>query len=336
MPGTRSTSQSLLADIHDRIAEEIEEEDELTHEPEEEVAGPPVARGNAAKMKVHYPPSLIQLSTYKGDTQPSHWTKQFQRWYTLQNLTPEQAANTLPFYLKDAAKIYYEGLPNATKQNVKQVLRLLEVRFESDEDDLFVQQQANESAQDFIDRIIIRASEQNIPINLVLKIAKKGFHPSLRHIIIQRDPKSLEELKHAASIAKKCLESKITAAYETKIPAVNALSQSEVKTLQNSILSKKVESLGRENFELKQKFGQENARNQNYQGQNQNRRSFNFEQRNFQAASPSCSTCGMNKCSGKREECFARNKTCHRCKRQGHFINKCKAVRDVNGEIIRQ
>ena len=72
---------------------------------------------------------------------PSQWTEQFERWYTLQNITPLLAANTLPFHLKDSAKTFYEGLLDTTKQNVKQVIRLLQVRFESDEDDLFIQEQ---------------------------------------------------------------------------------------------------------------------------------------------------------------------------------------------------
>lgn len=125
----------------------------------------------------------------------------------MQNLSEGQASKVLLFYLKGAATVFYEGLPPEAQDNLQTVIRLLEARFDNkEEDDLLMAQQPNENVQDYIDRVILKANHQEFPQNLVIKIARKGFHPSLKQI--KRDPKSIDELKQAAVIAEKCLESK--------------------------------------------------------------------------------------------------------------------------------
>lgn len=116
-----------------------------------------------------------------------------------------------------------------------------------------------------------------------------------------------------------------------KTPHVNAISQNDVKSLQETIvdLSKKVETLNRENIELKQIFTSSKI-----EGQKQYRKPFKFYHQKVNSKS-SCTSCGNIKCSGKREECFARGKACHRCKRIGHYVQKCRSVRHVYGEIIK-
>ena len=73
----------------------------------------------------------------------------------------------------------------------------------------------NETSHEYIDRILLKANEHNIPVNLIINIAK-GFHASLKTIIIHKDTKSVDE--HAAVIADKCLETKFTIS-----PQVNSI-----------------------------------------------------------------------------------------------------------------
>jgi hypothetical protein len=122
----------------------------------------------------------------------------------LQQMDDELAISAITFYLTGPAKTWFQGLPHLAKDNIRAIMKLLEIRFEqSDEDDLLTNQLRTENVKEYIDLITVKAQEQNIPESLLLKIVKRGFQQSLQPFIIQRNPKTMEELKEAAIIAKR-------------------------------------------------------------------------------------------------------------------------------------
>ena len=122
----------------------------------------------------------------------------------LQQMDDELAISAITFYLTGTAKTWFQGLPHSAKDNIRAIMKLLEIRFEqSDEEDLLTNQWRTENVKEYIDLITVKAQEQNIPESLLLKIVKRGFQQSLQPFIIQRNPKTMEELKEAAIIAKR-------------------------------------------------------------------------------------------------------------------------------------
>lgn len=263
----------------------------------------------------------------------------------------EDAAIALPFYLKGAAKMFYEGLPEPQQNNLEGCLRLVEARFEGHSDEeLLMAQTSSESALDFLDRVILKASEENIPDHVIIKIAKKGFHRGLIPYVIQKDPKTMDDLKSAAKLAEKCLEAKLLTEPAPQVNAVrdNNCMKDMLAAMEN--LNRKMDELNRDNVRLRQQVNQSQnrqnfsnfqAKPQNYQNRAANqqyRKPTQFSNSNFgnNVGNVRCGACGIPRCSGNRDRCFARFKTCFKCNEVGHLATKCPTARDANREIIRQ
>lgn len=140
--------------------------------------------------------ALLQPSIYDGSSKPSSWIIKFSSWTKLQNLTDKNAINALTFYLSGPAKIWFQSLPDSVKTNLASIIKLLEIRFTtSDDEDILTTQATNESVHEFLDRLTLKATSQRIPECLVLKIARKGFKQALQQSIIQQNPKKHGRIK---------------------------------------------------------------------------------------------------------------------------------------------
>lgn len=129
---------------------------------------------------------------FNGQGKPTEWVNQFQAWVELQQLPQDRAINAIKFFLTGTAKIWFDGLPETSKTNLRAILKLLEVRFmANDDDDILCQQWAKENVQEYVDRLTIKARSQEVPDKLLVKIAKKGFLSSLQPYIMQRNPKTV-------------------------------------------------------------------------------------------------------------------------------------------------
>ncbi|CAG2244357.1 unnamed protein product [Mytilus edulis] len=167
----------------------------------------------------------VQPNKFSGNIKSDNWVRQFIRWKNLQKISDEQACYALPFYLEGAAKTWFEGLAEPIQTNFDQLTNALKDRFKNtyEDDDILLAQLPTEKAVEFLDRI-----------------AKKGFQASLKSIIVQRDPKTIDELRTAAIIAEKCHQEK-----ENEKTQVSAISNENFQFLQDTInvLTKKVENL---------------------------------------------------------------------------------------------
>ncbi|CAC5373750.1 unnamed protein product [Mytilus coruscus] len=184
----------------------------------------------------------IQPNKFSGNIKADNWVRQFIRWKNLQKICDEQACYDLPFHLEGAAKTWFEGLAELIQSNFDQLTTALKDRFENtyEDDDILLAQLPTEKAVEFLDRLQIKANNQNIPEHLLLRIAKKGFQASLKSVVVQRDPKTIDELRTAAIIAEKCHQEK-----ESEKTQVSAISNENFQFLQDTInvLTKKVENL---------------------------------------------------------------------------------------------
>ena len=349
------TIESIQQEHGEIAIVEMATNDQTSHQDEATSMEPSSGNTSTAAQptQVHVPYfnacAFIQPSIYDGRTKPKDWINQVKSWAQLQKLSDENAINALTFYLTGSAKMWFESLPSSAKTDLRNIFRLLEIRFtSSDDDELLASQWATENVQEYMDRLIVKARMQNVPENLLMTIAKKGFNQALKPYIIQRNPKNMEELKDAAIIAEKCLASTL----KNQI-SVNAISQMEFKSLNESIkcLSDKVESLSIENKQFKTNFGKPNPnfenQRQNFQrpgnnfGRSQVRpQNYNPNARpytpNFQNRQDNdkCRACEDRNCSGKRETCKARDAICFKCEKKGHFTRLCRSRFNMRGQKI--
>ena len=279
--------------------------------------------------------NFIQPPCYCGEGSPSSWSKHFDRWKCLQGLSDAQACNAMPFYMKGSAKVWFDSLPNATQVNYQQLKDALVARFSSSpaDDEIVISQAAHESALEYIDKLTVLANSNGIPENLIVRIAKNRFNSALIPHIIQRDPKTLKDLKDAAVIAEKCVASKL----HSHTPSVNATvddqSYANFQKLENSIcaLTKKVEEL--QTNQSRPKFGKQGyeQRRPNFGAQGQTQP---FGRQGKGGNSP-CRSCNDKNCSGNRATCSARDLTCYKCGRKGHVRNKCASTWHIDGTRLR-
>lgn len=308
----------------------------------------------------------VQPAKFNGASKGQTWLQEFDRWAKLHKLSDDQAAQALPFYLEGSAKLWFESLNETIQTNYNRLKQTLVARFknhQSEDDDLFITQAPTEQAVEFLERLQIKAIAENIPEHLHQRIALKGFKQSLRGTIIARNPQNFEELRTAAIIAEKVEK-------DTKRGAqISAINSENVQCLQDSInaLTKKVENLetGRRpqndykqqsaNWHRTPQFGNggQNSKHTVNGGQNRTPRfgngsrnwgqkqytqkpqnSFRPQNTNYQNKA-SCTSCGMNKCSGNPENCFAIGKQCGKCLKIGHFAQVCRSIYDINGTKIR-
>ncbi|VDI02879.1 Hypothetical predicted protein [Mytilus galloprovincialis] len=152
--------------------------------------------------------NIITPPMYNGSGNPSNWLLYFRKWIKINSILNENACHYLPFYLKESAKVWFDGL----NENIQNSTENLEIE---DEDDieLDVKQKENESVLEFFDRLRIIAKDLEIPENLEFIMGKKGLLPKLNTSIILSNPKNLNELKQAAIIAEKCANVRKTIKY---------------------------------------------------------------------------------------------------------------------------
>lgn len=115
----------------------------------------------------------------------------------------------------------------------------------------------------------------------------------------------------------------------------------------------KVENLNAENQQLKTQFKNSNRNTSNFQNRPQwqaNDRNFgrsnmfgkspfskpNYDRNSSFVKQNQCPACGNDSCSGKRETCEASDKVCYRCEKVGHYSRKCRSIRNIRGELIKQ
>jgi hypothetical protein len=219
----------------------------------------------------------------------------------------------------------------------------------------------NESVLDYLSRLYQLATNRNISDDILLAVAVNGLKPELKTIVMTKEPKNVEELRHCATLAEKAISSN----------TVNTISQTvleEIQTLKDQLKSINIV----QDVPPQTDNSYQNQQNQFYQPpqsmpyyvpqrpyyapqrpqnrvqqnrfqrprliQNQRQNYSNSQihrpqrQSNQQRYQPvdnqfKCFYCGTN-CQFK-PQCPARNVICHLCNKIGHFSRVCQSSRRV-------
>ena len=119
--------------------------------------------------------------------------------------------NIFSFHLQDHAKIWYNSLTEEVKNDWDKLQtsftkRFTEDRHLIDRSILQMTQSSSETVLDFLSKLQRNAIlNDKIDENLLLAIGINGLKPDIRKIVINKEPKSFADLRHAVSIAEKSL-----------------------------------------------------------------------------------------------------------------------------------
>ncbi|CAG2198859.1 unnamed protein product [Mytilus edulis] len=197
--------------------------------------------------------NIITPPMYNGSGNPSNWLLYFRKWIKINSIANENACHYLPFYLKESAKVWFDGLHENIQNSTENLEIGLIERFSRDEDDieLDVKQKENESVLEFFDRLRIIAKDLEIPENLEFIMGKKGLLPKLNNSITLSNPKNLNKLKQAAIIAEKCANVRKTIK-DSDCSNLNVIKQ-------NKDLDEITEKINTLNLKIKEQMPQVNA-----------------------------------------------------------------------------
>ena len=153
---------------------------------------------------------VIKLENFNGDIDTSftYWLSKFEQFCDLNNITENESAKVLPFYLQSSALVYFNELPQHIKADAKLLKNALRERFEADRryidfSILSAKQEKGASVEHYLSKLFKLASDKSIPERLLLSIAIQGFLPNIRKSVLLSQPKQLSELSKLAQLVEK-------------------------------------------------------------------------------------------------------------------------------------
>ena len=181
----------------------------------------------------------LKLDKFSGiDNENAHvWLRQYLQYCTIYNILDDQKHNILPFHLTTHAKIWYNSLPDDVRSNWEVLKEAFLKRFsaENTQNDLSIlqiSQSETESVNDYLSKIQKSAAfNDKLNTELLVAIAVNGLKTEIRKIVLNKEPKSIEQVRHAATLAEKSLNlPSITSINTLKDTMVN-----EIQTLRQEI-----------------------------------------------------------------------------------------------------
>jgi hypothetical protein len=88
---------------------------------------------------------------------------------------------------------------------------------------LQILQGPSETVREYLSRLFQNATNKDIPEQVLLAVGINGLRPEIRRIVMNKEPKNVEELRHCATLAEKS-----TSASESNL-------QSAVNNMQSDI-----------------------------------------------------------------------------------------------------
>ncbi|VDH98643.1 Hypothetical predicted protein [Mytilus galloprovincialis] len=184
--------------------------------------------------------SALKLEKFEGTISGQaalNWLSVFQQWCHFYELTDQKKASSFPFHLEKHAKIWYDTLPERVKFNYAALIDAFKRRFKkaSDTMDLSVlqcTQKKDESSSDYLSRLSKIVTNNSIPESVFLAVAMNGLNAGIKALVITKEPKNIEELRHAAQLAENA-----TASHANEIKTSYDKVLSEIKSLKDDIKS---------------------------------------------------------------------------------------------------
>ena len=156
-------------------------------------------------------PTGIQLEKYDGKSSASQWWSFFMSWSLLQNMTEERQCAAFGFQMDPGIpRNWYVSLTNTIKESLDQLKAAFLDRFGKksdyfDVDVLQLKQRTTEKVEDFLLRLDQALAACNVPENIKIGIAIKGFKGEIGKTVHNTFPKptTLEEVRRIALNAEK-------------------------------------------------------------------------------------------------------------------------------------
>ncbi|CAG2226067.1 Transposon Ty3-G Gag-Pol polyprotein,Transposon Ty3-I Gag-Pol polyprotein [Mytilus edulis] len=157
-------------------------------------------------------------------------------------ISSEKSAESFPFHLEGHAKIWYDTVADSKKHHFDFLIAAFRDRFKDKQHLLDItilqtHQGRNESVLDFLSRLLKLATNRNISDDILLAVAMNGLRADLKTIVMTKEPKNIEEFRHAANLAEKAIDSNVN--------SVNSMNQTvlnEIHSLKEHIQSINVNS----------------------------------------------------------------------------------------------
>ena len=275
---------------------------------------------SVASLQPHMP-NVIRLPNYNQKQSAIQWWVLFCQWVNFFKMSDAQAIAALPFYLDIIPQQWFFQLSGAAKSSLSSLkdafLSRFSVKKANFDVNLFhIQQNSDESVEDYLARVYKLTNEYEVPNHLLVGITIQGLKPEIRKIVMPQKPENLEQLREAAMVA------------ERTVTSTGSISDTFAMSLQN--MEDRLMSHLSDKFEASLAVISQTKydRPRSHQGQNNtpNRRPFrNFRPdfRQNQQNERKCQGCGGT-CVDRRQ-CRAKGKTCHKCKKLNHFASVCRS-----------
>src|SRR6266496_206567 len=151
---------------------------------------------------------------FGGDTSvqcPQDWLRTLQYWVAYKSLTADQIKAAIPVLLKDSALIFYQGLPDASKDTLEHFSVPFLHHFKTEGTlpwiDLAAlwsyKQSPNQSVEKYLTEISKLALRAEAPAEQVLQAALSGLSPHIRSQLILHQIADMNELRGKALLAEK-------------------------------------------------------------------------------------------------------------------------------------
>ncbi|CAC5380842.1 unnamed protein product [Mytilus coruscus] len=176
-----------------------------------------------------------------------------------------------------------------------------------------------ESVDEYIHRALSLNSEKSVSEDFLVSITEKGFRKNLAHIIIPHRPQTMEQLREIAAVSEVTVSvtaqpnspTDLTATINNAVRSAVQSCEANQANLLNALLSKMETTLSAVNRpeQHRVRFSDRQQNSQNYK---------------------ECKYCGVRSCT-IRSYCLASNKTCHFCKKLGHFKKASLKLKRAQG-----
>ncbi|CAC5391708.1 unnamed protein product [Mytilus coruscus] len=160
--------------------------------------------------------SILKIEKFKGDNIQNQktWLTNFNQYCSFYDLSKKKSAESFPFHLDGHAKIWYDTISDGKKQNSDELIAAFKNRFKDKQHLLDItilqtHQGRNESVLDFLSRLLKLATNRNISDDILLAVAMNGLKADLKTIVMTKEPKNIQEFRHAANLAEKAIDSNV-------------------------------------------------------------------------------------------------------------------------------
>ena len=276
--------------------------DKATEEEREEIVIVPEIPVMAALL------ADIQKFNGEGPITAENWWDRYTRWCVFNGINGGRAANGVALYLTGPAAHWYESLAADIKNDFDKLEEAFKAHFKKDsaETDIFnIIQNLDESATAYLSRFGSRIRQTKLEDKHVVALGVKGLRPDVQRLVIQKEPKNMDELMHAARVAERANK------VETNQTQKN-ISDTDIDRIVQQVAA----VLTTANINAAQPIQQ----------QEPYRRPENPPMKREGRGQQTCYGCGEC-CFLSRHNCPARGKTCSFCSKPNHFKRVCRAFK---------